>query len=669
MPATLLGIPPRVTAVLGAALALGVVCCLPTTASATPSTTRASLTSTGAQGMAGSLDGTISADGRFVVFTSSAALVPQDTNGKPDVYLRDRATGETIRVSAGPGTLSGNDASDQGRITDDGRFVFFHSAATNLLPTPTSGQRIYRFDVATAALTLLPAPPGATTLLHPAPSADGRYVAFRVSDGAGNIHRLDTQTGQIARASETAGGTVHNGSLPLDDTAGPAISADGRWVAFVSSATNLVTPDSGLYRDVFVKDMDTGAVQPVSSATGEANLHSSWPAVSGDGCAIAFFSTASNIVAGDANGGNDVFVRDRCAGSTVIASVNNAGTQTNTILAPVSISADGCRTAFLAKDLLTPAAVTGSAAVMRNVCAGSTSRLDISTAGEVGTGRVTDVAISGGTGRYVVFSSAAPNLVDGDTNTVSDVFVRDLATNTAPVAALEIGVSGMTVTADATASRDPDGHHLTGTIGYGDGTPAVAGLNGVHAYARAGTYSVTATVTDADGVSSSRTVPVTVATGTAPPPSTDPPSTGPGATPADQQPLVLDRLKLSTARFAVVRKGRKPDRRHGATLALRLSAPATLRLAFARARPGRRVKGTCRPGARRGPRCTSYARARTTTRALPAGTSRVAITGRIGATALAPGRYRLTVSARTPDGRTSTSKRFTITIAKAKAGR
>ncbi len=107
-----------------------------------------------------------------------------------------------------------------------------------------------------------------------------------------------------------------------------------------------------------------------------------------------------------------------------------------------------------------------------------------------GTGDLVDAAISGGTGRYVAFSTAAANLVSGDTNVSRDAFVRDLAANTPPTAALTVTREGQTVTADASGSFDPDGFALTASISYGDGSVAQPGLHGTHTFASPGTYGV-----------------------------------------------------------------------------------------------------------------------------------------------------------------------------------
>jgi hypothetical protein len=189
----------------------------------------------------------------------------------------------------------------------------------------------------------------------------------------------------------------------------------------------------------------------------------------------------------------------------------------------------------------------------------------------------------------------------------------------------------------------------------------------VHGYAHAGTYGVTVTVTDADGASASAISAVTVS---------DPAAAGAGAgggssggggpSPGGATQLILDRVALAKSRFAVVAKGKQPDATHGNTLSLRLNLPATVTLTFERVRTGRKVKGKCKPGARRGTRCTRQTPDGTLTRTLPAGTSRIALTGVVGSKTLAVGTHRLTVRAKGADGRSTAAKVLTFTIAKAK---
>jgi hypothetical protein len=645
--------------------ATGLALAGPQVAAAQPTTTRANLDSTGAQATDVSSSPSISADGRFVAFLSSAPnLVAGDTNGSQDIFLRDRLSGETRRASVGPGGAQLGSGTDGPRISANGRFVLFRGVSADIVPGST-GSQLYLYDRTTRAVRRVAAPPPPYhSAAHPSISDDGGRVAFTSTSGVTtDVFVADTTTGAVRRVSETPAGAPANGASSEVD-----ISGDGRQVAFATFATNLATPDSNGMRDAVVRDLESGAFTRVSVGAGnaEGNGHASAPALSRDGCIVAFLSTATNLVALDTGVSPKVFARNRCAGDTEIASISNGGTQAAAGL-PIDISGDGCLIAFRATTVVNPAPAFGSAAVLRDRCAGTTSRLDLATTGEPGGGGVTDVRLSAGAGRYAVFSSSASNLVDNDSNGVADTFVRDRAVNAAPLAVLTLRPDGHRVTADATASSDPDGYELTAAISFGDGSPARAGLQATHEYARAGTFSVTVTVTDADRVSATSTQAVTVTDPARPAPQPPPPDPDPDPrTPRDPPALVLDGVRLSPARFAVHPRGARAGGARGGRLSLRLSAAATVTLRFERALPGRRVGNRCAASARRGPRCTRFAAAGTLRRRLPAGRSAIALTGRVGSRTLRAGRYRLRVSARGIDGAVAKPRTLTLTILRSK---
>jgi Tol biopolymer transport system component len=645
--------------------ATGVVLAGPQVAAAQPSTTRANLDSTGAQATAVSSSPSISADGRFVAFLSSAPnLVAGDTNGSQDIFLRDRLSGETRRVSVGPGGAQLESGTDGPRISANGRIVLFRGVSSDIVPGST-GSQLYFYDRTSRTVRRVAAAPAPYhSSANPSISDDGGRVAFTATSGTTtDVFVADTTTGAVMRVSETASGTPADGASSEVD-----ISGDGRQVAFATFSKNLATPDINGLRDIVVRDLDSGAFTRVSVGAGnaEGNGHASTPALSRDGCIVAFLSTATNLVALDAGVAPKVFARDRCAGDTEIASISNGGTQA-AAGPPIDISGDGCLVAFRATTAVNPAPSFGSAAVLRDRCAGATSRLDLATTGEPGGGGVTDLRLSAGSGRYAVFSSSASNLVDNDSNGVADTFVRDRAVNAAPLATLTLHPDGHRVTADATASSDPDGYELTASISFGDGSPAQAGLQATHEYVRAGTFSVTVTVTDADRVSATSTQAVTVTDPARPTPQPPPPDPDPvPPAPRDLPALVLDGVRLSPARFAVLPRGAAAGGARGGRLRLRLSAAATVTLRFERALPGRRVGNRCAARARRGPRCTRFSAAGTLGRRLPAGRSAIALTGRVGSRTLAAGRYRLRVSARGEDGAVAKPRTLTLTILRSK---
>ena len=228
-------------------------------------TRRVSVGLRGAQGDGPSFDPAISADGRFIAFVSIASnMVPGDTNGLRDVFIRDRKCGTTRRVSWGRGGAQSDGSSFDPAISADGRFVAFESEATNLVPGDTN---------------------------------DGRDIFIR-----------DRKAGTIRRVS-----VGPKGAQGDRDSENPDISADGRFVVFWSFATNLVPGDTNNLGDVFVRDRKAGTTRRVSvgpnGAQGSGDGEESEPAISADGRFVAFKSISANLVPGDTNGRSDVFVR------------------------------------------------------------------------------------------------------------------------------------------------------------------------------------------------------------------------------------------------------------------------------------------------------------------------------------------------------------------------
>ncbi|MCX6020632.1 MAG: hypothetical protein NTZ05_02675, partial [Chloroflexi bacterium] len=342
----------------------------------------------GQPGNLGSLLPAVSADGRFVAFTSAASdLVSGDTNGKVDVFLRDRTNNLTTRVSVGSDGAQGNNHALFSAISADGRFVAFASDASNLVPGDTNAATdVFLFDRTTSQTMLVSAAPGGTPASGisggAAISADGRFVAFESlasnlvtgdTNGKNDIFLLDRTANSITRVSVTSAGAQAN-----DASGFASLSADGRFVAFASSATNLVANDTNKKTDAFVMDRTTGQVTRVSIASDgtEGNDSSTQPILSADGRTVAFLSLASNLVPGDTNNSVDVFVRDLTSGQTTRVSVASDGTQGNKFANGLMVSG------------------------------------------------LFGVALSGD-GQRIAFTSQATNLAADDTNGVSDIFLHD----------------------------------------------------------------------------------------------------------------------------------------------------------------------------------------------------------------------------------------------------
>jgi Tol biopolymer transport system component len=402
------------------------------------STTRVSVSSRERQGNDISVQSSISADGRYVAFISYASnLVAGDTNGTWDVFVRDTAKGKTIRVSVSSAGAEANDESFLPSISADGRYVAFHSFASNLVAGDTNAlPDVFVRDILKGRTTRVSVSSrerqGNGASYDPSISADGRYVAFHSeasnlvpgdTNGRGDIFVRDILEGRTILVSVSSGELEGNGV-----SSAPSISADGRYVAFQSEASNLVAGDTNALPDVFVRDILKGRTTRVSVSSGEleGNGASSAPSVSADGRYVAFHSEASNLVPGDTNGWGDIFVRDTAKGRTIRVSLSSAGGQANSDSFLPSISADGRYVAFgsYASTLVAGDTNGWGDIFVRDTAKGRTIRVSLSSEG--GQGNLgSDWASISADGRYVAFSSEASNLVAGDTNGWGDIFVRD----------------------------------------------------------------------------------------------------------------------------------------------------------------------------------------------------------------------------------------------------
>jgi len=442
---------------------LAVVLCvlLPGMVSAQPTTTRVSVGPGGIQANSDSFSPSISADGRWVAFHSEASnLVAGDTNGLQDVFVRDQLVGTTTRVSVGPGGVQANGAAWFPAISADGRWVAFESWASNLVAGDTNGQYdVFVHDrLAGTTVRVSVGPGGAQGNLgswFAAVSGDGRFVAFTShastlvtgdTNGGYDVFVHDQQTAVTRRVSVGPAGAQGNAASHL-----PAISADGRWVAFQSDASNLVVGDTNFERDVFVHDQQTQTTTRVSLGPGgaEGNASSLTPALSADGRWVTFESVATNLVAGDTNGAPDVFVHDRQTGTTTRVSVGPGGLEANGFSEYSTISADGRWVTFHsgAGNLVAGDTNGRADAFVHDRQTGTTERVSVGPGGVEGNTESAGPAISAD-GRWVVFHSLASNLVTGDTNGEWDVFAHDRGGAVPPLAPerLVAGLVGNVVT-------------------------------------------------------------------------------------------------------------------------------------------------------------------------------------------------------------------------------
>jgi len=322
----------------------------------TGQTTWASVSSLGVGADSNCFGLALSLDGRCVSFCSAADnLVPGDTNGSADVFVRDLQTGQTSRVSVDSGGAQADGQSLASALSADGRFVAFSSYASNLVPGDTNAlPDIFVHDRQTGQTTRVSLDSGGTQSNGASGggcsiSSDGRWVAF--SSQATNLVAGDTNnlldafvhdrlTGQTSRVNIGSGGTQSNGAL-----SSLSLSADGRYVAFASEATNLVQADTNNASDVFLHDVLTGETTLVSlsSSGAQGSFHSGQPSVSDAGRYIVFESIATNLVAGDTNQQEDIFLRDQFpAGFSSLCDPGFGGVMTCPCANPATQIGSGC---------------------------------------------------------------------------------------------------------------------------------------------------------------------------------------------------------------------------------------------------------------------------------------------------------------------------------------
>jgi hypothetical protein len=415
----------------------------------TGETTRLSVDSNGVEGNADSgqySSGSASVDGRYITFQSNATnLVPNDTNGKSDVFLHDNQTGTTTRVSVDSNGVEGNaDSSYAPSISADGRYVVFDSDASNLVTNDTNGKfDTFLHDTQTGTTTRVSLSPpfhqteGNDISSDPSISNGGRYVSFSSiatnlvnndTNGQADIFLQDTQTGDISRVSVATDGTESD-----DSAFSSAISADGRYVSFSSYATNLVTGDTNGQADIFLHDTQTGTTTRVSvdSSGVEGDDYSNGSSISADGRYITFQSNSTNLVPNDTNGTNDIFLHDTQTGTTTRVSVDSSGVEGDGYSGDTLISADGRFVVFNSNATnLVPNDTNGVTDIfLHDTQTGATTRVSVDSNGVEGNDESGTPSISAD-GRYAGFVSYATNLVPGDTNGVYDIFIHDNQTGT-----------------------------------------------------------------------------------------------------------------------------------------------------------------------------------------------------------------------------------------------
>ena len=385
----------------------------------------------------------LSADGRFVVFTSfEQTLVPNDTNGRQDAFLHDRQTGQTLRVNVGPGGKQSAEVASHPAISSDGRYVVFYSAADDLVADDTNRTfDVFLYDRQSGQVSRVSDGPRGIQSFGPAGwavvSKDGQYVAF--SSWAPNLVPEDTNhcadvfckemaTGKITRVSVSASGEQADGS---SGRTGVVISADGRYILFESDATNLVPNDTNKAMDIFLYDRQTGKTTCVTRGTDGATAQgpSRFPEMSLDGRYITFSSEAANIGPEDTDNLLDVFVCDQQTQKTTCVSLASNGQPGNGRSGCGAISADGRYVVFVSESSnLVDNDTNGLPDVfLRDRKENKLVWVSMGLEGKPANGASRQPTISAD-GRFIAFVSDASNLVADDSNGVADVFMCERAT-------------------------------------------------------------------------------------------------------------------------------------------------------------------------------------------------------------------------------------------------
>ncbi len=398
---------------------------------------RVSITSVGIQANGNSEAPSISLDGSIVAFISEATnLVPGDTNDAQDAFVHDLDTGLTERVSVASSGIQGDDDAFTLSLSSNGSFVALGSFATNLVAGDTNDViDVFVRDRDTGTTERVSIATAGTQAndesFSPAISSTGRFVAFRsdatnlvVNDtnSKSDIFVRDRTLGLTRRVSVASDGTQANGDSIL-----PAISADGRFVAFSSGASNLVAGDTNNQADIFVHDRQNDTmvliVGPAEFSSGSGIIIVA-PSISPDGGFVGLRSNADDLVPGDTNNSFDTFLIDRVTAIAERSSVSTSEVEGNSDSSRPSISSNNRFVVFssIATNLVSEDANGFEDVFVRDRDAGRTRRVSLTFDGSEGDNRSFSAAVSGDH-QFVTFTSLAENLVANDTNGFSDIFV------------------------------------------------------------------------------------------------------------------------------------------------------------------------------------------------------------------------------------------------------
>jgi hypothetical protein len=332
---------------------------------ATGSLSLVSANEAGQPAIAGAFGGAVTPDARWMTFVSLQLDATDLTPSILDIYQKNFGSGQVQIASASATGLQADAHCFGGNMSDDGRFVAFQSAASNLVPNETNpGIDVFVKDMQTGAIFRASDRPDGQVFSGDVTGAlisgDGRRITFQTTVAlvpsdthiGNDVYLKDLESGKLSLVSVSATGESPN--REVFDFAGA--SADCRFVGFTSSATNLVPGDTNLVVDVFIKDTRTGAVvRATTSSTGElANQNSAGSGISADGRFVLFRTAATNLGWEDQNDNKDVYLKDLLTGECTLVSINLSGHPAGTNQ-PGSLSDDGSVATFASVfDNITP---------------------------------------------------------------------------------------------------------------------------------------------------------------------------------------------------------------------------------------------------------------------------------------------------------------------------
>ena len=432
---------------------------------------------------------TISSDGRFVVYWNDGTDLIEnqvDEPSTPDVFIWDRTTNTNRLVSHLPGqpNVTGDSNSYDPTVNEDGRYVTFTSAASNLVVGQTNGgafSNIFTWDRETDALTLITHKSDSLTTtgegsnFNSIMSNDGAFVAF-LSNG-GNFVPGQTQparrlqvflwtraTNQNVLVSHAASSatTAADGAA-----ANPIVNADGSFVAYYHAGADVITNqvDGNQTFDVFIYERASGTNTLVSHIAGNTTTTGSnsalFPQLSADARYLTFQSTSASYVANDLNNAEDVFIWDRTTNTNTLVSrsaTSDVSDSANAKSFGGKISADGTTLTFTsnASDLFAGQAASGNGDVFLRDRASGEVRLLSHPPGSPNTGgdQQSVIAIPSANGQFITFNTQATTLVANDTNGSSDVFIHDRGANTNTCASLRsAGLDSLTANGQSGSHR------------------------------------------------------------------------------------------------------------------------------------------------------------------------------------------------------------------------